>query len=44
MAKEATSARIAKLAAKGMKYPEKLTLDEIKEVCASALTQREPKP
>lgn len=41
MAKETTSARVAKLAAKGIKRPEKLTLDEIQQVCASCLTQYE---
>lgn len=41
MAKETTSARIAKIAARGIKRPEKLTLDEIQQVCASCLTQFE---
>ena len=40
---EVTSSRIAKIAAKGMKHPEKLTRDEIIAVCASALTQFETK-
>lgn len=39
--KEVSSARVAKIAAKGLKHPEKLTLDEIMAVCASALTQFE---
>ena len=36
---EATSARIASMASRGLKAPESLTLAEIKSVCASALTQ-----
>lgn len=40
---EATSSRIAKIAAKGMTHPEKLTMNEIVAVCASALTQFEVK-
>lgn len=40
MSKE-TSARVAKLAAAGLKSPRSLTLGQIKEVCASALAQRE---
>lgn len=41
MAKEATSSRIAKLAARGMSKPESLKLNEIVAICASALTQFE---
>lgn len=40
---EQTSARIASIAARGMKKPESLTLAEIKAVCASANTQARPK-
>jgi hypothetical protein len=40
---EMTSDRIASIAARGMSKPESLTLDEIKEVCASALTQTRDK-
>uniref|UniRef100_UPI0025DAF3C8 hypothetical protein n=1 Tax=Sphingomonas sp. TaxID=28214 RepID=UPI0025DAF3C8 len=36
---EQTSARIASIASRGMNDPSSLTLDEIKCVCASALTQ-----
>lgn len=41
MTKEVTSAEIAAIAARGLANPAALTLDEIKSVCASALTQRE---
>jgi len=37
---EETSKDIASVAAKGLANPELLSLDEIKQVCASALTQR----
>lgn len=40
---EKTSLKVGKLAARGVKYPEKLTLEEIKMVCASVLTQRPDK-
>lgn len=40
MIHEETSARVAKLAARGMRDPNSLSLEEIKSVCASALTQR----
>lgn len=43
MAKESTSLTIAQLAAIGIKNPGRLTLKEIKMVCASALTQYENK-
>ena len=43
MPKEATSSRIAKIAAKGLNDPKSLTPAEIKAVCASALTQFEQK-
>jgi hypothetical protein len=36
---ETTSKRIASIAARGMKNPASLTLDEIKRVCGSANTQ-----
>ncbi len=36
---EVTSKAVAKIAAKGLKYPERLTVEEIRKVCASALTQ-----
>jgi hypothetical protein len=36
---ETTSQRVARLAAIGAKHPERLTLDEIRAVCGSALTQ-----
>lgn len=45
MSDEKTSARIAALASQAMRAPETLTLDEIKALGASALTQapdREP--
>lgn len=38
---ESTSKRVATIAARGLKNPETLTLDEIQAVCASALTQVE---
>lgn len=37
---EVTSASIASIAARGLRDPGSLTHDEIKKVCASALTQR----
>lgn len=37
---EVTSASVASIAARGLRDPGSLTLDEIKKVCASALTQR----
>ena len=36
---ESTSQRVARIAAKGAKRPQSLSLDEIQTVCASALTQ-----
>jgi hypothetical protein len=36
---EFTSARIARIAAKGVKTPWMLTIDEVQAVCASCLTQ-----
>ena len=36
---EKTSPEVADLAAKGLRYPESLTHDQIQSVCASALTQ-----
>jgi hypothetical protein len=36
-----TSESIASIASRGLRYPESLTLEEIKKVCASALEQRE---
>lgn len=36
---EKTSIRVAKIASKGLKDPSRLTHDEIKIICASALTQ-----
>ena len=36
---EKTSPEVADLAAKGLRYPESLTNDQIQSVCASALTQ-----
>lgn len=41
-AAERTSAEVASLAAKGLADPASLSPDEIKSVCASALTQPEP--
>lgn len=41
MAKEATSKRVARIAAIGMKNPEKLTKAQIRSVCASCVTQFE---
>ena len=45
---EHTSSEIAALAARGLADPASLTLDEIRSVCASALTQApdrdEPQP
>lgn len=40
---ESTSTAIAALAAQGLSHPESLNLDEVKAICASALTQRESK-
>lgn len=40
MSKE-TSAKIAKLAAMGLKNPKLLSWSEVKKICASALAQRE---
>ncbi|UTC28545.1 hypothetical protein MARCHEWKA_00270 [Brevundimonas phage vB_BpoS-Marchewka] len=37
---EVTSASVGSIAARGLRDPASLTLDEIKKVCASALTQR----
>ncbi|UTC28399.1 hypothetical protein GURKE_03920 [Brevundimonas phage vB_BpoS-Gurke] len=37
---EVTSASVASIAARGLRDPGSLTHDEIKKVCASALTQR----
>lgn len=37
---EETSARIASIAARGIREPRSLSPDEIKAVCASALTQK----
>lgn len=39
--REATSRMVASISAKGLRSPDKLTLDEIRMVCASNLTQRE---
>ncbi len=36
---ETTSHRVASIAARGLRDPSSLTLDEIQEVCGSALTQ-----
>ncbi len=36
-----TSARLSKIAAKGLRRPERLTLDEIRALCASCLSQDE---
>jgi hypothetical protein len=36
---EVTSKRIAAIAAKGIKSPLKLTLEEVQMICASVLTQ-----
>jgi hypothetical protein len=38
---EATSPKIAKLAARGLRSPGSLSLHEIQQVCGSDLTQRE---
>ncbi len=43
MKNELTSARIAAIAAKGIKDPASLTPKEIRAICASALTQRPDK-
>lgn len=40
MSTEVTSATIGSIAARGLRDPGSLTHDEIKRVCASALTQR----
>jgi hypothetical protein len=37
---ERTGTDVASIAAKGLANPELLSLDEIKKVCASALTQK----
>lgn len=39
MAIEQTSKEVASLAGKGFRHPERLTLDEIRKLAASALTQ-----
>jgi hypothetical protein len=39
MKNEQTSDEVKRIAAKGLKHPEKLTREEIQAVCASALTQ-----
>ena len=39
-----TSKRVAKIAAVGMKYPERLLDDEIQAVCASVNVQSEKEP
>jgi len=36
---DTTSPKVARVAAIGLKYPERLTLEDIKIVCASALNQ-----
>lgn len=36
---ETTSRRVARIAARGIKAPSKLTAAEVKAVCASVLTQ-----
>ncbi len=36
-----TSDSVSKVAAKGLKYPERLTMSQIQMVCASALAQDE---
>ena len=41
---ERTSARIARLAAIGVKHPELLTARELQSLCASVLTQVSDKP
>ena len=40
-AKRRTSSKVSRIAARGIKRPETLTLDEIQTVCASALAQDE---
>jgi hypothetical protein len=40
MTSEVTSAAIGSIAARGLRNPGSLTLEEIKKVCASVLTQR----
>jgi hypothetical protein len=40
---ETTSEDVAKIAARVLSRPETATLDEIKKLAASALTQRKPK-
>lgn len=40
MSTEVTSARVASIAARGLRDPGSLSHDEIKALCASALTQR----
>lgn len=40
MTTEVTSERIGKIASRGLRFPESLTLEEIKSLCASVLTQR----
>lgn len=39
---EETSARVAAIAARGMRDPSHLSEEEVRSVCASALTQRQP--
>ncbi len=39
--RKATSSKVSKVAALGTKYPERLTLEQIQMVCASALAQDE---
>lgn len=40
MTTEVTSSSVGSIAARGLRDPASLTLDEIKKVCASALSQR----
>lgn len=44
MPDEKTDAQVASLAALGVRNPEALTPEEIKSVCASALTQAPDRP
>ena len=41
---ERTSAEIASLAARGWRHPERLSMDEVQRVCASAVTQAPNRP
>ncbi len=43
MAKKETSQAVSRIAAKGLKHPDDLTMKEIRKVCASALSQDETK-